>query len=174
VRAIPFLLALALLLALSLAAVGCGGSSGGDRKAQTAGRGREIERKGRAEGENELEERLRLARRIPASERTAFYQLAIAAGSLRARAAAALTGSAREPHTVEGVRAASARVRGVRPRDRSLRSARRRLLRALAAGAQRRVSRAGAKAVLRQVEEVASLLRSFTRRRPESAALVPD
>src|SRR4051812_28618518 len=99
-----------LLLAIvfaSLVFAGCGGEShqgGGESEA-----GEEAEQ-GQAEALN----------KIPEADRTAFFQLATAIGTLRARAAPVAVGSSTQLSSAAPLRAARAQVAQLQPTDQQL------------------------------------------------------
>ena len=150
-------MAVAVLSSLALSA--CGGGDGASKS------------KGEATGErgeaSEQAEREAQLRRIPASDRVAFYQVATVTGLLRERAALQTAGRRPRAALARELFAGRDRVRAVHPRDRRLVALRFRLLRALAA-------RGAPRAELAAADRIARELTTLLRREPAYAALVPD
>jgi hypothetical protein len=154
-----------LLTALVLAALlaGCGG--GGSPKPPP-------ER--HSEGAGEAAERAQAVRGVPPSDRTAFFQVATATGTLRHWAA---NTTLRRPAAAEraALRAAVSRLELVRPVDRSLAAVRDRALVALAAALDARPGdrRAGRRALVR-AQRLTDSIDRLVRDDPRFSALVPD
>jgi hypothetical protein len=118
------------------------------------------------------------ARKIPAADRTAFYAVATVSGSLRLSVAPAAIGQAKRLHDTRGLVAARQRLAALRPRNRQLAVLRTKLRAALADAVQpirgpdavRRVARSA----LRATDLINAGLRSYVRRHPAAAALIPE
>lgn len=153
----------AALVALGLGACGGGGHDTGDRK--PGGGGEEAEREA-------------AAKKVPAEDRVAYYQLATTAGILRTEAALAQRGRTGTGTSGDGaLRAGRARLVLLQPRDATLArlgaplgSAIDVFLRA-SPGAARR---AAARPALAAASAVDTGLRRYVVRHQEQGALVPD
>ena len=158
-------LAVLLLVALALGA-GCGGGH------SAKGKGKPL-----SEPEREAKERADAARRIPAVDRIAYYQIAITSGLVRGNAAVTLARRGRAPTDAQ-LRDAGARLAELRPRDPNLARANRRLrvaLRRLRAAPRSGPGKVrGARSALRATDAVNASLRAFVARTPAAAALTPD
>lgn len=153
----------AALAALGLGACGGGGHDTGDRK--PGGGGEEAQREA-------------AAKKVPAEDRVAYYQLATTAGILRTEAALAQRGRSGTGTSGDGaLRAGRARLVSLQPRDATLArlgaplgSAIDVFLRA-SPGAARR---AAARPALAAASAVDTGLRRYVVRHQEQGALVPD
>jgi hypothetical protein len=160
---------LAAVAVAAAAAVGLGACGGGHAEGakgeQTHGRGEEAEREA-------------AARRLPAEDRVAYYQLATTAGILRTEAALAQRGRTGTGTSGEGaLHAGRARLAVLRPRDATLARLRGPLGRAVDAflhaspGAARR---SAAPAALNAAVAVDAGLRRYVVRHGAQGRLVPD
>jgi hypothetical protein len=155
----------AVLVALGLGACGGGGGGHGTGDRKEAGGGEEAEREA-------------AAKKVPAEDRVAYYQLATTAGILRTEAALAQRGRSGTGTSGDGaLRAGRARLVLLQPRDATLarlgaplRSAIDAFLRA-SPGAARR---AAARPALAASSAVDTGLRSYVTHHQAQGALVPD
>src|SRR5437763_7968847 len=101
-------LLLVVLASAALALAGCGGGSEKKESGEHGG-GKEADQ-GQAEALN----------KIPVADRTAFFEIASALGTVRARAAPVAVGTSSQLRSAAPLLAARTRVAGLRPADREL------------------------------------------------------
>jgi hypothetical protein len=163
---------LCLLLATGVLGMhaGCGGTGDSERTGEA-----DAGETGGGEGGSEAEAE-KAAEQVPAADRTAYYQLGISSGALRAALVAQSVGQPEPARAGEvELRRFAATVRRVHPDDRGLEGVRRAELAMFA-----RVTptdsllAAQARAELRRLDRINASLSRFLRREPRGAALVPD
>ena len=157
-------------VAAALVALGLGACGGGDGGHDTGDR--------KQGGGGEEAEREAAAKKVPAEDRVAYYQLATTAGILRTEAALAQRGRGGTGTSGDGaLRAGRARLALLQPRDATLARLRAPLGSAIdaflraAPGAARR---AAARPALAAASAVDTGLRRYVVRHQEQGALVPD
>ncbi|HEY8866087.1 MAG TPA: hypothetical protein VIM22_04080 [Solirubrobacteraceae bacterium] len=155
--------ALACALALSLlGSAGCGGRSRERDRGEAAG----------GEQARELRERGDQLKGVPTVDRSAYYEIATAAGLLRARSALVAGGRRVDGRLAAQVHAAGHLVDRTRPRDRALGALRARIAPIL----RRRAppTPAAARRELAFVDSLTAALDRFVRGNPGYTALQPD
>ena len=132
-------------------------------------------RPGAAGAEEEGEEALR---EIPAEDRLAFVQIAVAAGNLRSATAIVMVQRRVRPQDTIALLRVPANVRKLRPRDLLLRQLRLRtieeLSRAIRARRNPTTARDSVRSTLAGVDEIVDGLRAYAFVHPEVGALVPE
>jgi hypothetical protein len=165
----PSLAAAVLAIGVTGTTAGCGGSERKSKQEPAGEQGGGGEPKG--ESEREAAEKRKALEKVPPEDSTAFYQLATTTGLLSGRAALISRGMV--PRGGAELKAATRRVRSLRPRDGDLQHIRDELLRTLgrtpAAGDAR-----GARTTLAATSSLTLNLQAFTRKHPQYGALAPD
>ena len=178
-RSVAILLLIAALFLLGVGAAGCGGGSdenkGEHAESEQPNGDEEGGEEGGEEGENAQAEALA---KIPPADRTAFFRLATAIGTLRARAAPVAIGSSTQLSSAAGLRTARAQVTRLHPKDAQLRGLRDRLVPVLAAFARAPSSgpaaRRASQAAIARANRIEAGLRSYTHRTPAIGGAIPD
>ena len=154
--------ALALIAMLAVQLLGCGGGGGG--KPET--------------GPTPEESDSSAAQALPAPDRVAYYGIATGSGTLRATAAPLALGYAGARWHPASLRPTRSRVQALQPRDRLLVRLKANLLaalsRAIAPSRGAKGPRRAARDALLDTDAINSGLRTYVRRHPQAAALVPD
>jgi hypothetical protein len=166
------LLVLVALASFALALVSCGGSSDKESGGESHGEGGERTGEEAEQGQSEA------LNKIPEGDRTAFFQLATAIGTLRARAAPVAVGTSPQLENAAPLRAARAQVAKLRPADPQLVQLRAQLLPLLARFTKAPESGAGAtraaKAAIADADRIEAGLRAYTQRTPAIGGAIPD
>ncbi len=159
------LAAVALVVVGSLLA-GCG--SGSDHKAGGDG----------AAGEEAQQRQAEALAKIPEADRTAFFQLATAIGTVRARAAPVVVGSSDHLSGAAPLVAARTQVAGLHPADPDLVRLRDRLVPVLKSFSRASASGPAARRAARQAfssaDRIEAGLRIYARRTPAIGGAIPD
>jgi hypothetical protein len=159
------------VIAAALAALiaGCGGQvakKAGDRPETRA---QQVRQSGNEEGDGAA-----ALARIPASDRTAFFQMSSAIGVLSSHAAVVVVAQVRRAGEIRALVVLHRRVAALRPADSQLASLRVQLLAAIDAARRGRLASRSARAALTVTEAMVRSLRLYARSHPAVAGLVPE
>jgi hypothetical protein len=156
---------LAVLASAALALAGCGGGS--DKESTEHGGGEEADQ-GQADALN----------KIPVADRTAFFEIASALGTVRARAAPVAVGTSAQLTSAAPLVAARARVAALRPADQQLVRLRDQTVPLLTSFAHSPASgpaaRRAARLAIAGGDRIEAGLRAYTQRVPAIGGAIPD